>query len=115
VRTPAHRSQSVFELAVISFGPVVGVLLDVVPVVPRGRGQFVGHGRVDRGGVGHHLARRHLQGGQHLAAHRLVAHFCPGARPVLDQGVYEYVLPVGQATSNVVPMAMPVIHWGTAS
>jgi len=50
-----------------------------------------------------------------LAAHRLIAHFWPGARPVLDQGVYEYALPVDQATSNVVPMPIPVIHWGTAS
>ncbi len=50
-----------------------------------------------------------------LAAHRLVAHFWPGAQPVLDQGVYEYVLPVDQSTSNVAPMPMPVIHWGTAS
>jgi GNAT superfamily N-acetyltransferase len=45
-----------------------------------------------------------------LAAHRLIAHFWPGAQPTMDEGVYEYVLPVDQPTGNVVPMPMPVIH-----
>ena len=35
-----------------------------------------------------------------LAAHRLVASFWPGAQPVLEQGVYEYALPVGLAAEQ---------------
>ena len=55
---PAHRSESVFELAVIGLDRIVRVSLDVMP---RRRDQLVEHGRVDRGGVGDHLARCHLQ------------------------------------------------------
>ena len=55
---PAHRSEPVFELAVVGLDEVVGVLLDVVP----GRGEeFVEYGGVDRGRVGDHLAGRDLQ------------------------------------------------------
>jgi hypothetical protein len=54
----ARRSQPVFELAVIGFYPVVGVLPDVVL---RGRDELVEHGRADRRGVGDQLARHHLQ------------------------------------------------------
>jgi hypothetical protein len=57
----AHRSQTVLELAVISFDPVVGVSLDVVP---RGGEHFVEHGRVGGGSVGDDLARLDLHCGQ---------------------------------------------------
>jgi len=43
---------------VIGLDRIVLVLLDVVP---RRRHQFFEHGRVDRCGVGDHLARRHLR------------------------------------------------------
>jgi hypothetical protein len=54
----AHRSEPVFELAVVGLDRVVGILLDVVP---RRRDEVVEHGRVDRCGVGDDLVRRHLQ------------------------------------------------------
>jgi hypothetical protein len=42
----AHRSESVFELAVIGFDRIVGMLFNVMP---RRRDQLLEHGRVDRG------------------------------------------------------------------
>ena len=42
---PAHRSEPVFELAVIGLDRIVRVPLDVMP---RRRDQLVEHGRVDR-------------------------------------------------------------------
>ena len=53
----AHRSQPVFELAVVSFDRVVGVLLDVTPCR---RDQLVEHAGVDRSGVGDDFAGHHL-------------------------------------------------------
>ena len=58
---PAHRSQPMFELAVIGLDRIVGVPFDVMP---RRRDQFLEHGRVDGGRVGDDLARRHLQRGE---------------------------------------------------
>jgi 2'-5' RNA ligase len=56
-----HRSEPVLELAVICFDWIVRMPFNVMP---RRRDQLLHHGRVDRGGVGHDLARRHLQHGQ---------------------------------------------------
>jgi hypothetical protein len=48
----------VFELAVIGLDRIVRMPLDVMP---RRRNQLVEDRGVDRGGVGNHLGRRHLQ------------------------------------------------------
>jgi hypothetical protein len=60
---PAHRSERVLELAVVGLDRLVRVRLDVMP---GRRGEFVEHGWVDRGGVGDHLAGRHIQHRQRL-------------------------------------------------
>ena len=54
----AHRSEPVLELTVIGLDRIVRVPFDVMP---RRRDQLLKHARIDRGGVGDHLARRHLQ------------------------------------------------------
>ena len=54
----AHRSEPVFELTVIGFDRIVRVSFDVMP---RRRDQVLEHARIDRRGVGDHLARCHLQ------------------------------------------------------
>jgi hypothetical protein len=48
----------VLELAVIGLDRIVRMVFDVMP---RRRHQVLEHGRVDRGGIGDHLNRDHLQ------------------------------------------------------
>ena len=57
---PAHRSGLAFELTVVDFDRIVGVL---VKVVPRRQQQLVEDGQSDRCGVGDHLGRDHFEGG----------------------------------------------------
>jgi len=63
----------VFQPAVVGFDRIVGEPFDVMP---GRRDQLVEHPRVDRGGVGDHLARDDLQ-------HRE----CPGEEPAGRSGV----------------------------
>ncbi len=54
----AHRSEPVFELTMVCLDRIVGMPFNVMP---RRWDQLLEDGRVDRGGVCHDLAGRHLQ------------------------------------------------------
>jgi hypothetical protein len=56
----AHRSQSSFQLGMVGFDPVVGVVLDVMPRLGK---DLVEHPEIARGLVGHRFDRRHDSGG----------------------------------------------------
>src|SRR6266511_1270656 len=83
VAEPAHRSQPVFEPAVVGLHPVVAIPL---MVTPGGREEFVKHRRVGCGPVGDHLGRPHPGRGQRALEEP--AH-CGSIAPRADVDIYD--------------------------